>query len=159
MDGIDKINKITETMQKINAKFKLLKLLRRAKEEYDKNNYKNCIETCSKMLETNPNNPVALRGLGCSQQFLGNYNEAIEYFKEALKYSESKEIEYTLIGTIYYLQDKFEEALKNYNLAIETNDSYEQAYEGRNQTLLENHLILVDLQDKLIEKELRNNLN
>ena len=78
---------------------------------------------------------------------------------KALKYSDKKEIEYTLIGTIYYLQDKFEEALKNYNLAIETNDSYEQAYEGRNQTILENHLMLIDLQDKLIEKELRNNLN
>ena len=75
----------------------------------------------------------------------------------ALKYSEKKEIEYTLIGTVYYIQDKFEEALNYYNLAIDANDDYEPAYEGRNQAMLENHLMLVDLQDELIEREIRGN--
>ena len=157
MKEIDKIKDITNSIKQINQKFRLLKLLRIAKEEYDKNNYENCIENCQKILETNPENPVALRGLGCSMQSLGEFNEAINYFSEALKYSDKKEIEYTLLGTVYYIQDDFENALKYYNLAIEFNNSYEPAYDGRNQTLLENHLLLADLQDELIEREIRGN--
>ena len=157
MEELNKIKDITKSIKRINQKFRLLKLLRAAKEEYDKNNYENCIETCLKVLETNPENPIALRGLGCSNQSLGKFNEAIEYYKKALEYSEKKEIEYTLLGTVYYIQNELEEALKYYNLAIESNENYEPAYEGRNQTMLESHLILADLQDELIEREIREN--
>ena len=157
MENIERINKITQSIRHINQRFRLLKLLRIAKEEYDRNNYEGCVDTCLKILETNPENPVALRGLGCAMQSLCKPDEAIRCYEEALKYSEKKEIEYTLIGTVYYIQDNFEEALKYYNLAIEANDDYEPAYEGRNQTMLENHLMLVDLQDELIEREIRGN--
>lgn len=157
MKELDKIKDITNSIEKINQKFKLLKLLRIAKEEYEKNNYEECVEACLKVLESNPNNPTALRGMGCAMQSMCQPEKAIEYYKEALKYSDKKEIEYTLLGTIYYIQNNFEGALKYYNLAIETNDNYEPAYEGRNQALLENHLILADLQDKLIEQEIRGN--
>ena len=157
MEELEKIKDITKSINKINQKFKLLKLLRIAKEEYDKNNYEKCIENCMKILETNPKNPIALRGLGCSMQSLGKFDEAVDYYKKALKYSEKKEIEYTLLGTIYYIQNNFDDALEYYNLAIEVNDGYEPAYDGRNQTMLENHLALADLQDKLVEREIRGN--
>lgn len=157
MKELDKIKDITNSIEKINQKFKLLKLLRLAKEEYEKNNYEDCVETCLKVLESNPNNPTALRGLGCAMQSMCQPEKAIEYYKEALKYSDKKEIEYTLLGTIYYIQNNLEEALKYYNFAIEANDDYEPAYEGRNQALLENHLMLADLQDRLIEREIRGN--
>ena len=157
MDELNKIRDITSSINKINQKFKLLKLLRIAKEEYDKNNYENCIGNCLEILKINPENSVALRGLGCSNQSLGKFDEAINYYKKALKYSQNKEIEYTLLGTVFYKQNDFENALKYYNLAINTNDNYEPAYEGRNQTILENHLMLADLQDELIERELREN--
>ena len=88
-------------------------------------------------------------------QSLGRFDEAINYYTEALKYSDKKEIEYTLIGTIYYIHNDFENALKYYNSAIEANDDYEPAYEGRNQAMLENHLMIADLQDQLIEREIR----
>lgn len=157
MDTADKINEISESIRRINQRFRLLKLLRTAKEEFDRNNYEGCIDTCLKILETNPENSVALRGLGCSMQALGKPDEAIRCYEAALHYSEKKEIEYTLIGTVYYIQDNLEEALKYYNLAIDNNDDYEPAYEGRNQTMLEQHLMLVDLQDELIEREIRGN--
>lgn len=155
MEELKKIKDITKSINKINQRFKLLKLLRTAKEEYEKNNYEKCIENCLKILETNPENPIALRGLGCSNQSLGRFDEAADYYKKALKYSEKKEIEYTLLGTIYYIQNNFDDALKYYNLAIDVNDSYEPAYDGRNQTMLENHLWLADLQDELVEREIR----
>lgn len=155
MKELDKINNITKSIKGINQKFTLLKLLRSAKEEYEKNNYEDCVEACLKILESNPKNPVALRGMGCAMQSMLQPERAIEYYKEALKYSDKKEIEYTLLGTIYYIQNDFEEALKYYNLAIEANDNYDLAYEGRNQAMLENHLILADLQDSLIEREIR----
>jgi len=155
MEEADKIKEISDSIRRINQRFRLLKLLRIAKEEYDRNNYEGCVDTCLKILENNPENSAALRGLGCAMQSLCKPDEAIRCYEEALKYSDKKEVEYTLIGTVYYIQDKFEEALKYYNLAIESNDNYEPAYEGRNQAMLENHLMLVDLQDELIEREIR----
>lgn len=157
MEELNRIKEISQSIKRINQKFRLLKLLRIAKEEYDRNNYEGCVDTCLKILETNPENSVALRGLGCAMQSLGKAEEAIRCYEEALKYSEKKEIEYTLIGTVYYIQNKFDEALQYYNLAIESNDDYDPAYEGRNQTMLERHLMLVDLQDELIEREIRGN--
>jgi len=49
----------------------------------------------------------------------------------------------------YYLQDKLDEAVENFNLAIDKNDNYTQAYEGRNQAMLENHVKILDLQESL----------
>ena len=157
MEEADRIKEISQTIKRINQKFRLLKLLRLAKEEYDRNNYEGCVDNCLRLLEINPENPVALRGLGCAMQSLCKPDEAIRCYEEALKYSDRKEIEYTLLGTIYYIQNNLDEALKYYNLAIESNDDYEPAYEGRNQAMLEQHLMLVDLQDELIEREIRGN--
>lgn len=157
MEEVDKIKEISESIRHINQRFRLLKLLRTAKEEYDRNNYEGCVDNCLRLLELDPQNPVALRGLGCAMQSLCKPDEALKCYNEALKYSEKKEIEYTLIGTVYYIQNDFEEALKYYNLAIDNNENYEPAYEGRNQAMLENHLMLMDLQDELIEREIRGN--
>ena len=153
MEANNKTHEITNTIKRINQKLKLLKLLHLAKAEYEKNNYEDCAKNCLKILETNPNNPIALRGMGCAMQSLLQRDKAIYYYNEALKYSDNKEIEYTLLGTIYYIENNFDEALKNYNLAIEANDDYDPAYEGRNQTILERHLVLADLQDELIKRE------
>ena len=90
-----------------------------------------------------------MRGFGCFKQAEGNYEEAIEFFKKALEYSSAKEVEYSLIGMAYYLQEKLDEAVKYFNLAIDANDNYDKAYEGRNQAMLENHLKIIDLQESL----------
>ena len=84
-------------------------------------------------------------------QSQGNFSKALEYYNKALENSERKEIEYTLIGTIYYLQDDLDNAIKNYNRAIDANDNYDSAYEGRNQAMLENHLKIADFQEQLDE--------
>jgi tetratricopeptide (TPR) repeat protein len=140
---------LLKSLKRINAKLKLFTLLTQAKIEFDKNNYPQCAEKCKSALEINPNNPVALRGLGCVAQLAGEVETAIEFYKQAAEFSDHKEIEYTLLGTVCYNNHNLEDAIKYYNMAIDSNDNYESAYEGRNQAMLENHLELIDFQDKL----------
>ena len=151
---IAKLKEISSTLRRINGKVKLLALLEKAKNEYDQHKLADCEKTCSEILDTEPNNPIALRGLGCVCQSKGENESAIKYYSKALEYSKSKEIEYTLIGTVYYNNDEFEKAIEYYNKAIDINDDYELAYEGKNQSMLENHLQILDLQDSLIQRNL-----
>ena len=148
-EEVEQLLKIADSFKKLNAKVSLYALLDKAKAEYDAMDFVSGRETLTKALELDPNNPTTLRGLGCIEQFEGNIEKALEYFKQALKYSEHKEIEYTLIGMAYYLEDNLDDSIINFNLAIEANDNYTKAYEGRNQAMLENHLKIVDLQDAL----------
>lgn len=153
-NDIEKLHNIAKSFRKMGAKIKLIALLDKAKVEYEKNNYAQCITDCEEVLLEDKNNPIALRGIGCALQSSGKEEKALEYYKKALKYSKNKEIENTLIGTVYYLRDDFEKALKYYNRAIEINDSYDKAYDGRNQAMLENHLQILDLQDSLIRQKI-----
>lgn len=151
---LERLQEITRKIRKTSGKIKLISLLDRAKQEYEQNKFSDCISTCKKALKSNPNNATALRGLGCAMQSLGNTKKAIEYYHKALEISEHKEIEYTLLGTIYYQEENLENAIKYYNLAIDANDNYDPAYEGRNQSMLENHLKIIDLQDSLIQRNI-----
>lgn len=150
---IEELKSLSSHMRRVSKKLKLLNLLKTAKEEYESNNFEDCIKICEEALRQNPDNSAALRGLGCSMQALGKFDKAVEYYRKALEFSENKEIEYTLLGTVYYFEDNLEEALKYYNLAIDTNEDYDPAYEGKNQTMLERHLQVADLQDSLIRNE------
>ena len=153
-EEIKKLKEISSALHRMNAKVKLLGLLERAKFEYEQNNLVDCEKNCREVLKSEPKNSIALRGLGCAMQSMGNTQKAIEYYQKALENSEHKEIEYTLLGTIYYQEDDLENAIKYYNLAIDANDNYDPAYEGRNQSMLENHLKIIDLQDSLIQRKL-----
>ena len=146
---LEKLNEISEYIKRVNSKVILLNLLNRAKEQYDKFDYESCRQTLEEILSQEPQNPVALRGIGCIEQFENKFDSAMNYFNKALEFSENKEIEYTLIGMLYYIQDKLEEAVKYFNLAIDLNDEYTLAFEGRNQAMLENHLRIIDLQESL----------
>ena len=148
-EEVEKLNELADFFRRMNSKITLLKLITKAKSEYDKYNYEAGRKSLIEAYLIDKNNPVVLRGLGCINQFKGKWNSAIRYFKKALRYSNKKEVEYTLLGMAYYLQGKFDEALVYFNSAIENNDNYDKAYEGRNQTMLENHLKIVDLQESL----------
>jgi len=145
----EKLSELSDFFKRMRGKIVLLKLITRAKAEYDKYNYESGRRSLIEAYLVDKKNPVVLRGLGCINQFLGKFNSAIRYFKTALKYSDKKEIEYNLIGMVYYIQGKLDEAVVYFNLAIECNDNFDIAYEGRNQAMLENHLRIVDLQESL----------
>ena len=148
-NNIDKFDEIYEYVRRINSKIVLLKLIRQAKSEYEKCDYEAGRKSLIHAYFEDRKNPVIFRGLGCISQYNGRDNAAIRFFNMALKYSQKREVEYTLIGMTYYLQDNLEDAVKYFNQAIDENDSYERAYEGRNQAMLENHLRVADLQDSL----------
>ncbi len=143
------LKKIAVRLKNMTAKVKLIKLITKAKREYDKYDYDTSLETLREAFGVNPQNPAVLRGLGCVYQFKKEYEKALEYYHKALEFSECKETEYTLIGIVYYIQNNLDEAIKYLNLAIDCNDNYENAYEYRNQAMLENHLKIVDLQETL----------
>ncbi|MBE7711181.1 MAG: tetratricopeptide repeat protein [Cyanobacteria bacterium SIG31] len=151
---VETFKNIANRINNLNAKIKLIALLEKARYEYQQNNYSECENSCRQILKTNPKNSIALRGLGCVMQAKNNYKKALEYYNLALEFSENKEIEYTLIGMIYYLEENLDEAIKHFNFAIEINDNYDPAYEGRNQSMLENHLKIADLQDQLIRQKI-----
>lgn len=153
-NDFEKLKQIKSSLKKLNEKVKLIALLERAKFEFDKNNNQECERFCEEILNSQPNNAIALRGLGCVKQANGEFKQAISYYKQALKFSNNKEIEYTLLGTIYYNEDNLEKAIEYYNKAIEYNDDYYMAYEGRNQSMLEYKLKIIDLQDSLIKQNL-----
>ena len=148
-EELEKLNELKNYFIRLNSKILLLKLLKQAKVEYDKYDYQAGRESLIKAFLIDKKNSVVLRGLGCIKHYEGKFNSAIRYFNMALKYSEKKEVEYTLIGMAYYMQDNLDEALKYFNLAIDINDNYEKAYEGRNQAMLENHVKIIDLQETL----------
>ena len=148
-DEVEQLNNISKYLKKINKKIVLLGLINQAKAEYDRYDYESGRETLIKAYLVEKENPIILRGLGCIKQSEEKYNAAIRYYNMALKYSKNKEIEYTLIGMVYYIQDRLDEAIKYFNKAIDLKDDYADAYEGRNQAMLENHLKIIDLQDSL----------
>ena len=148
-EELEQLQKISEFFRRMKTQILLLSLLDKAKTEYDALNFKESRKTLIEAYRLDRKNPVVLRGLGCLKQFNKNYNCAIQYFEKALQYSNKKEVEYTLLGVAYYLQDKLDESVKYFNLAIDSNDNYTEAYEGRNQAMLENHLKVVDLQEAL----------
>ena len=148
-DKIDTLNNIAEYLQRINSKVILLKLITEAKHEYDKYDYEAGRKSLIEAYLINKKSPVVLRGLGCINQSIGKYNLAEKFFRKALRYSEKKEVEYSLLGVLFYIQDRLEEAIKYFNLAIDSNENYDYAYEGRNQAMLENRIRIADLQDSL----------
>lgn len=148
-EELNKLKELTEIFKRLNNKILLLNLINQAKSEYDKYDYESGRKSLIQAYFIDKKNPVIYRGLGCINQFKGKFKSAIRYFNMALRYSNKKEIEYTLIGMAYYFLDNYEEAVHYFNLAIEKNDNYDKAYEGRNQAMLENHLKIIDLQESL----------
>ena len=148
-EELKKLNELSSFFKRMNKKVTLLKLIECAKSEYDKYNFEEAKVSLEQGYKLDNKNSAVLRGLGCVAQFSGDYEKAIKYYTQALEKSQAKEVEYTLIGMAYYLQDKFDEAVYYFNLAIDSNDDYPSAYEGRNQAMLENHVKILDLQEAL----------
>ena len=148
-DELERLKQIADFFRRMNSKLLLLKLLDKAKEEYETLDFVNGKASLYEALKLDETNPVTLRGLGCMEQFEGNFQKAKEYFFKALENSSRKEIEYTLLGMVYYFEDNLDSAVKYFNMAIDSNIDYDKAYEGRNQAMLENHLKVIDLQESL----------
>lgn len=143
------LSNLSDFIKKTNAKIRLINLINKAKQAYDSYDYNSGEESLDEAYRISPENPTVLRGLGCLKQFQKDYASALNYYEKALEFSKAKEIEYTLIGMIYYIQNNLDKAVENFNKAIDINDNYIEAYEARNQAMLENHIKILDLQESL----------
>ena len=145
-EDIKKLNQLSNFFKSVNKKITLLSLINKAKAEYDKFDFNSGKKSLEEAYKLDSTNHIILRGLGCMEQYEGNYGNALAFYNRALEISTNKEIEYTLIGMVYYLQDMLDKSVEYFNLAIDVNSEYSEAYERRNQAMLENHLKIIDLQ-------------
>ena len=127
----------------------MINLIERAKVEFDNQNWHKCSVLLNDALVLDNTNSTIYRGLGLICQAEKNLEQALEYFGKALEYSNKKEVEYTLIGIVYYTQNDFDTSIKYFNKAIECNDNYNEAYEYRNQAMLERQVNIIDFQESL----------
>ena len=89
-DAEDKLNELSDFFRRMSAKVKLIKLIEHAKIEYDKYNLDSSLESLEKAYKIDSKNSTVLRGLGCINQAQGNFDKAIEFYKEAVKNSTKK---------------------------------------------------------------------
>jgi len=54
-----------------------------------------------------------------------------------------------LLGILYYIQSKLDRTIEAFENALNVNENYDLAFEGKNQAMLERHLQIVDLQETL----------
>ena len=66
---LENLKKVSDFFKKSTVKIKLIKLIERAKTEYDRYDYKSGLSTLEKAYKLDSKNPVVLRGLGCIKQF------------------------------------------------------------------------------------------
>ena len=66
----------------MSNKIKLVKLITKAKNEYDKYDLKTGYKTLEEAYKLDKTNPTILRGFGCFKQAEENYDEAMEVKKK-----------------------------------------------------------------------------
>ena len=71
-----------------------------------------------RVLELTPENIIAINNVGASHLFLGEFKQAITYFKKALALSPTSTA-FSNLGTAYYYLGMFDEAILYYRKAIE----------------------------------------
>ena len=67
-EELNRLKEISGFFRRMNTKVKLLTLITKAKEKYDRYDYKSGIETLEEAFKIDPQNPTVLRGLGCMIQ-------------------------------------------------------------------------------------------
>ncbi|GAK57642.1 conserved hypothetical TPR repeat protein [Candidatus Vecturithrix granuli] len=84
-------------------------------------------------LETHPDSSIALNNLGLIYAKQGQYEKALALYEQLISlHPEQEHIErvYVNIADAYAAQQMFEEAIENYQSALETNPEYVEAYLG-----------------------------
>lgn len=80
-----------------------------------------------RILNEYPENPDALHLLGLIAHQVGKYEDAVEYITKAIKFK-SDAVYHGNLGMSYDMLGKEEEAVKNFNKALEINPKYEGAH-------------------------------
>ncbi|MBF0329596.1 MAG: tetratricopeptide repeat protein [Nitrospirae bacterium] len=81
-------------------------------------------------IAVDPKQPVFLTNIGYGHYQLGQYDDAIEYFKRSVEMKDDGTA-YGNLGWSYYNKNKYEEAAKNFNKALQLDSKLTYAITGR----------------------------
>ena len=79
MEEAEKLKELSGFFKRMNSKVMLIKLLKKAKVEYDRYNFELGRLEFEKAYQLDSNNPAVLRGLGCLELFEKRYDNAIDF--------------------------------------------------------------------------------
>lgn len=96
-----------------------------------KGEYQAAIETLTRAIKQNPEDPLAYNERGAAYTFLDKDTEAVEDFTRSIKLDDQFAKSFRSRGAAYFRQKKYQEALADFNRAIELDTSYVLAYRGR----------------------------
>lgn len=95
--------------------------------------YKDALECYKKALKFSPHSPVILNNMGIVANELSYLPEALHYFQEALKFDADKDksiagYAHFYIGLIYQKQEKYKEAIDEFNIAKKLDEVNKEVY-------------------------------
>ena len=82
-------------------------------------------------MEIEPENEIAYNNLGIAYYSLGDFDEALKCYKNAIKFAPNFAKPYCNIGVIKEKQGKIKEAIEYYDKALEIDSTLEQAKANR----------------------------
>ena len=97
---------------------------------YNLENYKEAVEDYTKAIKLNPQYAEAYCGRGLANSNLGDHEEAIKYYKRAIKNYDKAKTLFEKEGNKAMVK-RCEEAIEDYNKAIELDSQDAEAYCGR----------------------------
>lgn len=107
-----------------------------AKVDFAQGNYKQCIEKFDKILDSDPENLIALFTRGTAKFRKGDFEGAISDFTDYISKKSDNEKVFCCRGNAYMAQDKSDEAMADFDRAIELNPQYPTVYFSRSELFL-----------------------
>jgi tetratricopeptide (TPR) repeat protein len=115
--------------------------LQQAKMFYARDKYKQALQHCEKAIEFDKHNWEAYFYMGMSMQKRKEYARSIEILNDGLKYSPDNKLVkaelHCAIGYSWENLGRYDEARRQYNLALDYNPNSEQARKGKNRIKVE----------------------
>jgi protein O-GlcNAc transferase len=104
------------------------KMLQRAFELYQAGDLRQAESVCRKIVENQPGNADALHFLGVLSYQSGNYDAALKYLSEALRYIPANAYVHYNVGNVYKEKREFDKAASCYQKALQLNSGLFEAY-------------------------------
>jgi tetratricopeptide (TPR) repeat protein len=103
----------------------------KAKELFDKKNYKDSIILFTKYIELNPEDPKGYFYRGCSYGESKNYQESISDFTKYIELNPENPNAYLMRGKSYFFSKNYQESISDYTKCIELNPKNGSAFNDR----------------------------
>ena len=115
-------------LELVVMKLTIIDALKRAAYFLDRKDLKKAKKIYEIILLSQPNNLDANNNIGLIFYKLGNFEEAIIFFKKAISIDPNFYEAHSNLGAVYKIQKKYDEAKEIYNKIIIINPNYAQAY-------------------------------